>query len=262
MHQRSRMLWTLTLVVVLPLAACAIDADLDSDGDGLTDQVERELGTNPDEPDSDGDGYSDSDEHLSGTDPLDDDDRIYRGGWPFNSHKDEMGEPDWDTDAEEGAQLPRFQAVDQYGDIVDVYDFAGHGRPMVLDMGTIWCAPCKGMAAYLSTGDPSHVEEYPWWSPEYEGLYDLVQDEEIYWMTVLFSESETSGPADQEDCEGWHEEYPNDKIPVLADTDLMLHEWIGVTSYPVLNLVDDEMVIEIYDDGGPWSVLREVPNLP
>ena len=48
----------------------------------------------------------------------------------------------------------------------------------------------------------------------------------------------------------------------MADTDLMLHEWIGVTSYPVLNLVDDEMVIEIYDDGGPWSVLREVPNLP
>ena len=30
----------------------------------------------------------------------------------------------------------------------------------------------------------------------------------------------------------------------------------------VLNLIDDEMELEIYDTGGPWSVLSEVPNLP
>jgi len=43
----------------------------DKDGDGLTDDEERELGTNPYETDTDGDGLSDYDEiHFYGTDPL------------------------------------------------------------------------------------------------------------------------------------------------------------------------------------------------
>lgn len=44
---------------------------LDSDGDGLTDDEERELGTDPFDPDTDGDGVPDGVEVWTGTDPLD-----------------------------------------------------------------------------------------------------------------------------------------------------------------------------------------------
>ena len=41
----------------------------DMDGDGLTDDEEKELGTDPKNPDTDGDGVSDGDEKKDGTDP-------------------------------------------------------------------------------------------------------------------------------------------------------------------------------------------------
>jgi thiol-disulfide isomerase/thioredoxin len=253
----------LCLPLLLCFAACAsADPDLDSDGDGLTDAIEAELGTDPALSDSDGDGYEDGDEQQAGSDPTDPDDVIYTGGWPYNSSKDDLADPGWDPSAEEGSVVPRYTAVDQYGDQVELWDFGGHDRPVVLDMGTIWCAPCKGLAAYLSTGDVAHVADYPWWDPAYEGLYDMVQNEEIYWVTVLFSESESHGPSTQEDCEAWHAEFPNDKIPVLADSDLKLHDWLGITAYPVLNLIDSGLNLTIYRSSGPYGVLTEVPNLP
>jgi len=232
----------------------------DDDGDRLSCELELELGTDLALADSDEDGYLDGDEVAEGTDPLDAESRIYTGGWPYNPNKDSIDFPDWDSTAEVGAQMPRFQAVDQYGEIVDVYDLAGHDRQIILDMGTIWCTPCKGMAAYLSDGDTSHVEEYAWWESEYEGLYDAVQDGDILWLTVLFSAG-GAGPADLSHTEGWHEDYPNDKIPVLADEELLLHDWIDVGAYPVLNLFDDDLTLEIYQNSGPFSVLRELPDI-
>ena len=43
----------------------------DSDGDGLSDEVEDERGTDPQNPDTDGDGYSDGEEIDCGSSPLD-----------------------------------------------------------------------------------------------------------------------------------------------------------------------------------------------
>jgi|GEM_PF-1117824 len=42
----------------------------DTDGDGLTDDMEKRLGTNPNNKDTDSDGYSDGEELRMGTDPL------------------------------------------------------------------------------------------------------------------------------------------------------------------------------------------------
>ena len=99
------------------------------------------------------------------------------------------------------------------------------------------------------------------WREDYVGLHEMVQDGELTWVTVLFSTSETSGPADQEDAAGWDEEYPNPMIPVLADSELLLYNWIGVQSYPVLNLLNDEMVVEVYSDGGPYEVLGAIGDM-
>ena len=46
------------------------DGVQDSDGDGLSDDLEKTIGTNPELSDTDGDGYGDAEERLAGTDPT------------------------------------------------------------------------------------------------------------------------------------------------------------------------------------------------
>jgi len=254
---------TLTLLSLFLLTTgCSVcfTQDEDADNDGLLCEDELLAETDPQVADSDGDGYRDGDEIVEGSDPTDSSSVIYIGGWPYNSNKGSIDFPSWESESEDDAFLPRFTGIDQYGEMVEMYDFSGQGRRTILDMGTIWCEPCRGMAAYLSDGDTSHVEEYAWWESEYEGLYEAVRDGDLYWITVLFSAG-GAGAADLSHTQQWHEEFPNEAIPVLADTDLLLYDWIGVSSYPVLNLLRDDFSLEIYDDGGPYSVLRELPDI-
>ena len=194
----------------------------------------------------------------------------YMGGWPFNPQKDDLLDPGWSTMASEGATVPRFIGVDQYGDRVDLYDFAGQGVPIVIDIGTIYCEPCKAIAAYLSTGDMEHLVwdppeggqpgYYPWWSEDYAALPDMIANGELYWITVLFNES-NDGPSDQDECSMWHEAYPNRHIPVLADTNLKLKTWLDIQSYPTLNLIDENMVLQIHSSSGPFDVMRHLGDM-
>jgi thiol-disulfide isomerase/thioredoxin len=155
--------------------------------------------------------------------------------------------------------LPHYTAVDQYGDTVDLYDFIG--RPVVLDMGTKWCAPCKGMAEWLATGDTATVENYAWWKPEYVSIRDKVVNGEILWVTILFSTSEQSGPATAQDAADWHQTFPNDHIPVLADASLTLHDYIGVKSYPAMSLLGSDLRFIAYSDSGPFKALKALSEL-
>jgi hypothetical protein len=68
---------------------------------------------------------------------------------------------------------------------------------------------------------------------------------------VLFSESASAGAATTEDCDEWNDADPNPAIPVLADSELKVHDWIGVVSYPVLNLVDSDMRLQVHMTTGP-----------
>ena len=242
-----------------------LDPSGDRDGDGLTDGEEEDLGTDPDAVDTDGDGYSDAAEVEMGSDPNDAASVIYQGGWPYNMDKDAIADPGWESTPEEGSVIPAFTAVDQYGDMVNLYDFAGMDRPIILDVGTIWCDPCKVIAAYLASGDSTELDEewsQYWWEPEeYAGLYDLVQNGDIQWVTVLFSTSESSGPATQDDSEMWHEEFENPLIPVLADTDLTLYTYLDIQSYPAISVLNSDMEFEVYDNGGPYGALGYLGDL-
>jgi hypothetical protein len=88
----------------------------------------------------------------------------------------------------------------------------------------------------------------------------MIANEEIYWITVLFNES-ADGPSDQEECVEWDEAYPNPNIPVLADADLELKTWLDIQSYPTLNLVNEDMVLEIHSTGGPYEVMRHLGDM-
>ena len=168
----------------------------------------------------------------------------------------------------EGTILPRYMAYDQYGDMVDIYDLAGHGVPIVLDIGTWFCKPCKGLAAFFTTGDDStendHTEgalnTFLWWSahPEYAVVYDMVQAGEIIWVTVLFS---GGIPVDQEDVTAWHDAFPNEHILVLADTDMQLKEYLEVTPMPSIHVLTENMEILVLANG-PTGGMQYLSQLP
>ena len=121
----------------------------DSDGDGLSDGEEvNDYGSDPNEIDSDGDGYEDSWEVTEGSDPADADSAIYAGGWPYNPDKDGPDISDVDTDVDEiFAQL---SLIDQFGDMVDLHDFTGQGKHIVIDISAVWCGPCNGISEWIS----------------------------------------------------------------------------------------------------------------
>ena len=235
--------------------------------------------------DSDGDGYTDEEELDAGTDPEDGGSTIYIGGWPYNLDKGSIADPGWTGEPAEGGIMPNYTAQDQFGDTVSLYDFAGRGNMVVLDVGTKWCGPCKAIAEYLSTGDMSPLiwknedsngngvldagedldedgeldpaEYYPWWKEEYSDLYRMVQEGEIYWITILFSDNDTD-PATTEDAAEWEEDYPNDFIPVLADTDLVLHDYLDIQSYPAISVLDQDMAFLAYSNGGPFAAFATI----
>jgi len=269
-------------------------SESDSDGDLLSDEEEASLGTDPADPDTDKDGYLDGHEVMAGTDPLNAEDKIYKGGWPFNPDKDEEIATNWDTPPAVGVQIPRFKAYDQYGDLVDLYDFMHQGVPVVLDLGTWSCKPCNGLAQFFSDGDLSAMNPYLWFAKNGKGganidlngssiwgcqtdtdcdaeeycyikdddedgvggckihkygfVRDMIEKEEIIWITVLFSKG---NPVQQLDAEQWHKEYPNDHIVVLADTDLQLQEYLQVYAMPHIALLNEDLEFLVYDVGGP-----------
>jgi thiol-disulfide isomerase/thioredoxin len=177
----------------------------------------------------------------------------YKGGWPENPNADEISDPGWKIEPGIGKTIPRYIAVDQYGDMVDLYDFAGTGKPVVLDVGTWFCKPCKAMAVYFATGDPTVMDEYPWWQDSYEVVKDLIDNEEIYWITVLYS---LGTPVDQEGVALWHETFPNEHIPVLADTDLQLKEFLQVKAMPHIAVLDSDMHFLVWTVQGPTKGMK------
>lgn len=240
-------------------------AKADTDGDGLDDKKEVDLDTDPLLPDTDEDGYTDFEENHAGSDPLDAASVIYKGGWPYNPTKDEIEDPGWDSEPAIGTTLPEYIAMDQYEEMVNLYDFVGRGKKIMIDFSTPWCSPCKALAHYLSDADEDHFlwdtpyddqegfyQPYPWWSEAYSDLYQMVQDGELYWITVICS---ITTPIDISYIHAWEENYPNEYIPVLFDEDLQLHDFLGVGSYPTVHLFDENLNFLYRATGGAGGAL-------
>ncbi len=237
------------------------DADLaDTDGDRLDDGTEVEMGTDPLSADSDGDGYPDGDEDHAGTDPMDAESVIYLGGWPYNHRKDLIEDPGWESTPETGAIFPRFSALDQFGEEVDLYDFAMQGKRVVIDLSTEWCPPCNDLAEFLDTGDPSKIEGNVWWDPSYEAIAQLVWDEEVYWLTLLYENAEYDD-ADESTIARWYEAYPHPLVPVLLDGDQTVTSWIKPSGIPCVNMVEEDMTMMFYSSRGADDALMTLAEM-
>jgi hypothetical protein len=260
----------LSSFVLLVGCAAVEDAKMDSDGDGILDEAERSAGTDPESADSDDDGLSDGDEANAGTDPLaadsdgdgyldpweltegsdpmDDQSLIYQGHWPYNPNKDEMEDPGWGERAREGNALPRFAWTDQFGEQVDIYDFAGQGKPVVLDLSGAWCYWCQQVAK-LMEGRRNELAGYGW-----DDLHTNLEAGDFLWVTVL--DADVSGDSiDADEVAEWYDTFTNTYVPVLADEQMELTDWINPSGYPTAMILDENLEITTFDKADYTLVL-------
>lgn len=210
----------------------------DSDNDGLLDGEERDLGTDPLAEDSDGDGYGDQAEVLAGTDPANGASLIYQGGWPFNADKDAMEDPGINASANVGDRLPRRTGVDQFGDTVDLYDFAGQGKPIIIDLSAEWCPPCRDMAEWLE-GESSTYSEY-------NNVKRAVNQGDVYWITLI-GQNNQGGQANAATVERWADDFPHEHVPVVVDRGERLTDWAGLRAFPSVMMLDENLEIVAWD---------------
>jgi thiol-disulfide isomerase/thioredoxin len=232
-----------TALTLAVLAGCEPeDTDpVDSDGDGLVDDDEADLGTDPDNVDSDGDtiedgaevdqgldpllvdtdgdAYQDNWEITEGTNPLDINSVIYKGGWPYNPNKAAYADRTWeDSGNRVGDELAFFSYLDSNGDIVDIYDFADQGKPIMIDIAAMWCGPCQMISKWLGGASAT-----PWNDPT-SLVRDAVNNGDIYWVTILGDDmgntadnAYTTGDVDADELGEWEAAFPNESVPLVAD---------------------------------------------
>jgi len=143
---------------------------------------------------------------------------------------------------QEGDTFPHFKAIDQFNEIVDIYDFANsEGKYILIEMGTAWCGPCHSLAGWFSWNE-DEIKSKKFWKNDYEIIYDLVKNEKVYFITILY-EDEFRDTATYDTAYEWYNTYPDNQIPILIDEDKLLHRIIRPTGIPAISLVSPDMKI-------------------
>lgn len=212
----------------------------DTDGDTLADGDEAGAGTDALVADSDDDGYLDGWEVSAGSDPTDEDSVIYQGGWPFNPNKDAIEQPEEGSRAANGERVPRFVFPDQFGDMVDIYDFANQGKPMIIDLSGAWCYWCQQVALALE-GEASEFDENTWPAE----IAAMLEDGDAYWITILDADEQYNPPT-QAVAERWFRSFPNPNIAILVDEEGQATSWFNPRGYPSAMLVEEDMTVAYY----------------
>lgn len=146
--------------------------------------------------------------------------------WEAPTNSWEVNLPPDDLEAEgfdEGEVVPDFRMMDQYGDTVSLWQF--YGEVVVLDISTMWCAPCRQLAEGA------------------QEVADTYRDQGFRYITVFPEDADGDDQdplvPDQTDLTGWSDYYELTE-PLLADADGYSKAAIK-ESYPVVVVIDREM---------------------
>jgi len=120
-----------------------------------------------------------------------------------------------------GDVVPDLRLTDQNGDEVSLWQF--YGNVVLLDISTMWCAPCRELAK-----DTEHTYQ------------DYKEDGFVY-LTIL-QETSGGGPPAKSDLNDWADAYEI-TAPVLADGEKLAEEAVSQGQYPALLLVDRKLKV-------------------
>lgn len=131
--------------------------------------------------------------------------------------------------------------MDQFGEMVDVYDFSGQGKYILLELSASWCTPCNQLSAWMTYGDPE-VTYQSWWKSSYILLKPWIESGKVTLINIQYSD-EYRDNASLASIQDWYSRYPHDMVPVLADSEKLLHAWVKPTGIPTVILLNDKMEI-------------------
>ncbi|MEZ4319774.1 MAG: TlpA disulfide reductase family protein [Myxococcota bacterium] len=157
--------------------------------------------------------------------------RLYTSGGTDTEWSWEAPANDWPTAAPPegtrgqglsvGQTVPDLRLADQFGNEVSLWQF--HGRVVLVDISTMWCAPCQELAN--ST----------------ESTQQRFGADEFVYTTVL-QENVESQPPTTDDLNVWADFF-GITAPVLADGEKITGSAVQNGQYPALLLIGPDLVV-------------------
>ena len=133
-----------------------------------------------------------------------------------------------------GEHICDLDLVDQNADPFNLYSH--YGRPMIIDLSAMWCAPCNRSAPWADVFVQRYVEH------------------NLLWATILIDNAAGNEP-NAADLAHWVETHEIDSSFVLKGSRELIDPagevGFPLTSWPTFIFVDDEMVI--YHGVAGWS---------
>ena len=217
------------------------------------------------------------------------DNNKYLGNWPTNANFNEINGPTIDYDCKDtikeigcncfndndcinencvkypnasycspknGDIFPNFVGLDQYNQEVSLYDFSFQNKYVLIELATSWCNACKTLAEWISN-DNMNITSKRWWKDDYYKIKQLIKNDKIYYITILYENNERKSP-DYVTSKEWFMKYPDKHIPILVDRYKNLHKWVKPTGIPTAILLNDKMEIVNFATRGINSSFDEL----
>ena len=133
-----------------------------------------------------------------------------------------------------GENICNIESVDQNADVFNLYSY--HGRPIVIDLSTMWCPVCQRAAPYAEQFMTDWAD------------YDLL------WVTILI-ENEYGDDVDASELAQWSLEHGIvDSLVVKGGRNMLDLEGLNgfpATGWPTFVFIDENLLI--FHGVGGWS---------
>ena len=137
--------------------------------------------------------------------------------------------------------------------MVDLYDFAGHGKHVAVVVSAMWSIYDRNLAEGILNNEIGS---------SYGTLPQKVNNGEIYLITIIVQNDNGSTPSPA-DLQSWYSDFQNPLVPVLADTVASDYYSLYVqAAFPTIVVFDENMQYVSGPTGTEYfSALTYIDNL-
>ncbi|MED5373652.1 MAG: TlpA disulfide reductase family protein [Myxococcota bacterium] len=134
-----------------------------------------------------------------------------------------------------GEVVPELVGADQFGDEVSLWQF--YGDVVILDISTMWCAPCQDLA-----GDVTETQAH------YEA-------DGVVYLTVLAQDRDGEAPS-VDDLAEWADAFEI-AAPIVGDDSDWYLDAVPTNTFPQLMVLDRELKVSARDLAASDAAIRE-----